>query len=57
MNTWRSLSLFCDAIAANSVKGRCLACVMESRDAALAKTVEERFGHEISEDALAMPLR
>lgn len=25
---------------------------MESRDAALAKTVEERFGHEISEDAL-----
>lgn len=25
---------------------------MESRDTALAKTVEERFGHEISEDAL-----
>lgn len=25
---------------------------MESRDAALAKTVEERFGHEISEDVL-----
>lgn len=25
---------------------------MESRDAALTKAVEERFGHEISEDAL-----
>ncbi len=58
MNTWRSLSLFFDVMQLpNSVKDDASRALWKAEMLRLQKTVEERFGHEISEDALrdAMP--
>ncbi len=53
MNTWRSLSLFMQMQLPNSVKDDASRALWKAEMLRLQKTVEERFGHEISEDVSA----